>query len=245
MNCLELAQKNLEQKAIRPNTYRGYMSVLRSLDLCDVPSEQLSVAFLTNRMLRTINPNTRRRQAIALRSMFGIPVKCPAVVVKEYDLPDVELIREALEPSRYRLYGLLMLYCGFRLGETLVKQRMPKPNVVYVDRQRLIDGSIGPAKTIGPVVMPTWLAEEYRDTPADQFDRAHITVFKGIKRAGNKKKLDINPQLLRHSFGTMLANKGAHPEVLRKQMRHSSVNTSLKFYVTTRQADIEGVVDLL
>lgn len=88
-------------------------------------------------------------------------------------------------------------------------------------------------------MLPAWLCDEYK-----VFQPAHCanTVYVGIKRAGRRAGLELNPHQLRHAFATNLVRFGASPEVLRRQMRHHDVVVSLRYYVQTTQADIEAVM---
>jgi integrase len=237
--CLETAMVRLRERPIKASTYREYLRTLRVLDLEDVPLNSVSVATLTARLQRVLNPNTRRKHAINLRACLGIPLPCPKPVRKDYDLPSLALIRAALDQSSYRLWGYAMLLAGLRLGEACTNQPI-EGNVITVDRQRLPDGSIGTPKTAGPGTVPPWFADDYR---SHDFTRSANTVYVGISRAGRKAGLTLTPHRLRHAFATTLARSGCSPEVLRRQMRHHDVSISLNFYVQTSRADIEDSVN--
>ncbi|MFC9846640.1 tyrosine-type recombinase/integrase [Streptomyces sp. NPDC060223] len=220
-------------------TYANYLRTLRLLGLEQLAFEDVTVRFLTNRLNTVLHPGTRRKHAINLRSALGVKVPVPKAQRREYDLPDVKEVHEAFADSLYRVQVYAMLYAGARLGEACVKQPI-KGNVITFDRQRLIDMSIAAPKTDGPVVVPDWFAEEY--AAHHDFDRHHTSLYDGIKRRAKRVGLTLNPHQLRHLFGTELVAAGAQPEVLRRQMRHHDVAVSLKFYVHTKQADIEAVM---
>ncbi|MFG2846061.1 tyrosine-type recombinase/integrase [Kitasatospora sp. NPDC048296] len=236
--CLEVATERLAQRAIKETTHREYLGTLRNLELEDVPFEKVTLPFLMSRLNGVLSPGTRRKHAINLRACLGLKVPCPRPQQKQYDLPSVEEIHNAFEGNTYRMWALAMLYAGLRLGESCTTQPS-KGNVITVDRQRLPDGTLAVPKTAGPVIVPDWFAEEYR---AHDFNRSHNTVYVGIRRAGKKAGLSLNPHQLRHAFGTNLVQAGAHPEVLRRQMRHHDVSISLRFYVQTTTQDIEAVM---
>jgi hypothetical protein len=193
---------------------------------------------LTGRLNKVLNPLTRRKHSINLRAALGFPLPCPRPAPRVYQLPDLEALHQALAPSAYVMYGFSMLYAGLRLGESLVKQRL-EGNVLYIDRQRAPDGNVTTSKTEGPVTVSPWFAEAYR---AFEPSKCSNTVYVGIKRAGRKAGLELNPHQLRHAFATNLVRVGASPEVLRRQMRHHDVSVSLRYYVQTTQADIESVM---
>jgi integrase len=106
----------------------------------------------------------------------------------------------------------------------------------------LRNGRTAPAKTTGPVTLPHWLADLYS---SHDFNRAQTTVYTGIARAGRKAKLTINPHMLRHIYASTLVRNGAPPNVLMRQLRHTKVEVSLRYYVQTSQEDIEGFVSTL
>jgi integrase/recombinase XerD len=240
-SCEEFARERLANRAIKDSTYREYMATLRALNLTDVPYEWATLAMLTSRLQRVINPGTRRKHAINLRATLGVKVPCPRAVQKVYILPDNDVLHEALAASAYAMYGFSMLYAGMRLGESCIKQPQNQ-SILNIDRQRRADGTITAAKTIGPVYVPQWFADAYKDFKPHH---ATNTVYIGIRRACKKTGITLNPHMLRHAFATNLVNAGATPEVLRRQMRHHDVAVSLRYYVQTTEADITKVVNAI
>lgn len=236
--CLEVAQQHLSTKPLKDSTVREYLSTLRVLGLSDLPHAELTVGLVNSRLQRVLTPSTRRKHAINLRATLGLDIPCPRAGHKVYALPPVADLRAALEVSPYALWGLSMLFAGLRLGESCVKQPL-EGNVLHVDRQRTPSGEVVTSKTSGPVHIPSWLAERYR---GHDFERGHNTVYVGIRRAGKRAGLTLNPHQLRHAYATHLVTQGANPEVLRRQMRHHHVSVSLAYYVQVSTTDIEGVV---
>src|SRR5690606_5211311 len=208
----------------KESTYREYLSTLRVLGLDRVPFSEVNVRVLHNLLQRVPTDSTRRKHAINLRAALGVPVPCPAPSRRSYeDLPPVDVLRDVFETSRYRMWAFSMLFAGMRLGEACTRQELDG-NVIMIGRQRLPDGSVTTAKTRGRVVVPGWFAEEYRRHDPN---RSHNTVYVGIRRAGKRHGLPwLTPHVLRHVFATSLVEAGAHPEVLRRQMRHHNVSVS-------------------
>jgi len=237
--CLDIARERLSNRAIQSQTMTEYLKTLKALDLEEVPFSEVNLSILSSRLKRVLAPGTRRKHAINLRACLGIPVPCPKAQQKVYDLPSLEEVHAAFEASTYRMWGFAMLYAGLRLGESCTNQPI-KANIITVDRQRLPDGSISGPKTAGPVIVPQWFAEEYA---AHDFTRSHNTVYVGIRRAGKKAGLQLNPHQLRHMFATELVRAGAQPNILQAQMRHHDVSVSLKFYVQHTQTDIEAIMN--
>ncbi len=239
--CLEFALARLASKPLKESTVREYLATLRALGLSDVPYPDVTVAVANARLQRVLTPSTRRKHAINLRATLGLDIRCPRPQQKVYALPSVSVIREALEDSAYAMWGLSMLFAGLRLGEACVKQPL-QGKVLNVDRQRTASGVVQTSKTSGPVVIPDWLAERYA---THDFDRAYNTVSVGIRRAGKRHGLTLNPHQLRHAYATNLVREGANPEVLRRQMRHHHVSVSLTYYVQVTDADIAEVIGRL
>lgn len=238
ITCLDVARERLANRAIKETTLREYLATIRTLGLEEVPFDSVSVAMLTGKLQRVISPNTRRKHAINLRACLGLPLPCPKPARKHHDIPPLGLLTSTLDQSAYRMWGFAMLFAGLRLGEACANQPI-RGNVITVDRQRLPDGTIGTPKTAGPVVAPDWFATEYRN---HDFTRAANTVYVGIRRAGRKAGIALTPHILRHAFATNLVNRGASPEILRRQMRHHDVSVSLGFYVHTTQSDVEAAM---
>lgn len=82
------------------------------------------------------NSNTRRKTAITLRAVLGLPIRIPRPVTRTYDLPDEDTLRLALMTSPHEIRGLLMMYGGSRLGEACaVTNKDVTGNRLNVDNQ--------------------------------------------------------------------------------------------------------------
>ncbi|NIL90695.1 hypothetical protein RhoFasSB10_03024 [Rhodococcus fascians] len=228
---LEVALANLAEKQLKSTTIYQYRSTLRVLDLEDVPFDQCTIAFLHNRLQSVINPSTRNKHAVALRSMLGVQLKVGKGSRRSYRLAELDLMHDAIGASRYKMFGFSMLYAGLRLGEAVVKQHL-EGNVLHVDRQRIPNGTITAAKSVGPVVVPSWFAELYAMWEPQT---TRNNVYLGLQRTGNANSMTLNPHALRHKFATELVNNGCSPEMLRRQLRHHDVTVSLKYYVETEE----------
>jgi hypothetical protein len=106
--CLETAIRRLSSRAIKETTYKEYLATLRALGLEDVPFISVTVANLTTRLQRVLSPNTRRKHAIDLRACLGFPVPCPRPTRKHYDPPSLDVLKETIEASSYRMWGYAM-----------------------------------------------------------------------------------------------------------------------------------------
>jgi integrase/recombinase XerD len=193
---------------------------------------------LTNLLEGVFNVNTRRKCAIAIKSIYGIKVKVPSAVPLELDLPNFEDLNEVIKGTRYEMYALLMLHAGFRIGETLVKQPI-KGNAILINRQKTIDGELTTSKSEGLVIVPEWLLERYEDwEPTLHYN----TVYLGLKRLFVRNGFSLmTPHKLRHAYATYYSMK-IPPEALRKQMRHKRIATAMQYYVHIKQEDLIGVM---
>lgn len=241
--CKDVALENLEQRSIRDSTYRNYLQTLKALDLEDVPFSEASIRFVSRRLQRILTESTRRKHATNIRSMLGIKVPLPRAKSKAYELPDFQEVVEAFRDSRYELQAFSSLFAGMRLGEACVRQKI-KGTTILIDKQRTPDHQILPAKSSGPVIVPSWFAEMYRE--ADDFSKHHATIHTGIKRRSlYMLGTELSPHMLRHLFACHLVDNGATPKQLQMQMRHTKVETSLTFYTHARQRDLSDLMNRL
>lgn len=237
MNCYEYAQSVLISKPIKKSTSQEYLSVCRSLKMDQIEYPP-NASQLTNLLEGVFNVNTRRKCAIAIKSIYGIKVKVPSAVPLELDLPNFEDLNEVIKGTRYEMYALLMLHAGFRIGETLVKQPI-KGNAILINRQKTIDGELTTSKSEGLVIVPEWLLERYEDwEPTLHYN----TVYLGLKRLFVRNGFSLmTPHKLRHAYATYYSMK-IPPEALRKQMRHKRIATAMQYYVHIKQEDLIGVM---
>ena len=52
--------------------------------------------------------------------------------------------------------------------------------------------------------------------------------------------LGVNPHMLRHWYATDMIKRGVNLEVVRRQMRHKNLSTTLKIYTQVRSEEIEA-----
>ena len=57
--------------------------------------------------------------------------------------------------------------------------------------------------------------------------------------------LGVNPHMLRHWYATDMIKRGVNPEVVRRQMRHKNVSTTLKIYTQVRNEEIEASLPVI
>jgi len=238
MNAMEFALTEINNKSIKTSTKREYLSICKNLGLekLEMP---LNLQEITQILAGIYNDNSRRKCAIALRSIYGLKIRISSASPAELDLPPFEQLHEIIQNSRnYAMYGNLMLHCGMRIGETVVKQPV-KGNVIVVNRQKNGYNEITSSKSSGPVVAPGWLLERYADwEPAHHYN----TVYLGITRLFRKYGLpQITCHKLRHAYASHYSQL-LSPEALRKQMRHRNVQTTMSYYVHVSEEMIQSAL---
>jgi integrase len=144
------------------------------------------------------------------------------------------------------------MYAGLRVGEACaVTPEKLEGDYLDVNQAYSQDGlHLGSPKTYGKILLPSWLAEEIRMMSEDQIWHIgkptkdvtnscyKLTRNKEWKlRTGGK---NFNPHMLRHWYATDMIKRGVNPEVVRRQMRHKNVSTTLKIYTQVRQDEIEA-----
>ena len=54
-------------------------------------------------------------------------------------------------------------------------------------------------------------------------------------RTGGK---GVNPHMLRHFYATEMIRRGVNPEIVRRQMRHKNVSTTLRIYTQVKSEEL-------
>ena len=52
--------------------------------------------------------------------------------------------------------------------------------------------------------------------------------------------IGVNPHMLRHFYATEMIRRGVNPEIVRRQMRHKNVSTTLKIYTQVKTEELEA-----
>lgn len=233
------------EKGLRPSTVLGYQRLLNRLDLMDLQVEDVTLEGVQDAIWSIDKPNVRRSAIICLRSVFGFEMRVPRSIPRHYETPSEDTIRLALMTcGKYEIRGLLMLYAGLRLGEACAITRADLDgDRLHVTRQVLelwgpggtTTVTLGPVKTgEGVVAVPTFLADrlrslEHQDKPSN--------VREGVRRAGKRCGIHLNPHGLRHACGTLLLDRGVPLPAVSKHLRHSDVSITASCYYDTSAAD--------
>jgi integrase len=172
---------------------------------------------------------------------------------------DVDLLLGATEDPRYRAAILLAADAGLRVGEI---RALTWSEVNELGREltiaRSIDRSNELTETKGwdcrtvPISDRLWAALAALERGRWAITRrgnsekplGYDTMREAIRRAYEKAKVEIPPKpwhCLRHSFGTQLANAGVPIHVIKELMGHRSIETTLRYMHTDRQAKRDAI----
>ncbi len=159
--------------------------------------------------------------------------KVPDALTKE----EAELVLETARKRSFRDYLMakLMLYCGLRISELLNLNRDDIINVKGKTVLRVL-GKGGKERFI-PV--PSSLAEEILDYTEKLKSRKLFPIsYQGAKFVFNQISratgIKLHPHKLRHTFATILVDKGVDIRVIQEFLGHASPNTTAR-YAKVRQ----------
>jgi len=215
--------------------------------------EALNCASIFDKVDQLRSHNVKKNIYICLRSVFrdlGIFKDLPILqgISKTYDLPSQEELHEIIERSKYRRILFLCMYAGLRVGEACaVIPSQLEGNYLTVDRAFSQDGKhLGSPKTYGKVLIPEWLAEEVRNMREDEIWKIGMPTQLVSWACGNLSKrrgqIRINPHMLRHWYATELIRLNTNPEIVRRQLRHKNIETTMKIYVQINSQELEKAV---
>jgi integrase len=164
----------------------------------------------------------------------------------------MEDLHELIDQSKYRLQLFLCMYAGLRVGEACaVTPSKLEGNYLNVNEAYSQDGlHLGSPKTYGKVLLPDWLADEVRNMKDEEFWQIGMTtklVSGSIYKLSRNRKWKaltgnkpVNPHMLRHFYATEMIKRGVNPEIVRRQMRHKNVSTTLRIYTQVRTEELEA-----
>jgi len=261
MKVSEHVEKLIQSRPYKYTYKQTLVRDVKKLGIWDMNVEDVTSAYIRDTVDALGNHNSRRRLYITARSIFKELDKCQDLPVLEsisriYQFPEQEHLDYLISKSKYRLQLFLCMYGGLRLGEACaVRPEKLEGNYLRVDEAFSQDGlHLGSPKTVGRVLLPEWLAEEVRTMSPNQFWRIGMTTkmvsgsiykisrFKGAQKLTGGKP--INPHMLRHWYATDMIKRGISPEVVRRQMRHKKIETTMRVYVQVNNRDLEESVPL-
>jgi integrase len=229
------------EKGLRQSTVLSYERLIGRLGWLDRDMAEVRQAEALDALWTIDNPNTRRAAVIALRSVFGWPLKIPKGLPRRDDLPDEDTLRLALMTTPHEPRGLLMMYAGLRLGESCAitssdvsgdRLRVDKQVQQLSQKGHPTTLRVGPVKTgEADVVIPHWLTGVVLSIETTAKPDA---VRESLRRAGLKVGIALNPHMLRHWYATTLLERGVPLNVVSEQMRHSDPAVTLRTYSQTK-----------
>jgi integrase len=246
----------------RPYKYATKQTLIRDIQkmgIWEIDVDEVNSSRIRDVVDAVGNHNSRRRLYITARSIFKDINKCQDLPVLEsisriYQFPAQEHLDFLISKSKYRLQLFLCMYGGLRVGEACaVTPAKLEGNYLRVDEAFSQDGlHLGSPKTVGRVLLPDWLADEVRTMTSDQYwkigmstKKVSASIYK-ISRFKNAQQLTggkgINPHMLRHWYATDMIKRGINPEVVRRQMRHKKIETTMRVYAQVNSKDIEESV---
>ncbi|CAN2198898.1 XerC Integrase [Candidatus Nanopelagicaceae bacterium] len=245
----------INSRPLKYGTKQSYIKGIKSLGIWDLDTSELSSALVFEKTDQMRSHNVKKNIYIMLRSIFkdlGLFSDLPILsgISKTYNLPSQQELHDIIERSKYRRILYLCMYAGLRVGEACaVVPSQLEGNYLIVDRAFSQDGKhLGSPKTFGKVLIPAWLADEVRSMQIeDQWKigmSTQLVSWACVSLSKKGSKVHINPHMLRHWFATDMIRRGVNPETVRRQMRHSNINTTMRIYVQINSTDLEESVPL-
>lgn len=249
----EYATNVINNRPLKYGTRQSYFKIIKSLGIWDMEIKDLNCATIFDKVDQLRSHNVKKNIYICLRSVFrdlGIFKDLPILqgISKTYDLPSQEELHAVIERSKYRRVLFLCMYAGLRVGEACaVIPSQLEGNYLTVDRAFSQDGKhLGSPKTYGKVLIPDWLAEEVRNMREDEIWKIGMPTQLVSWACGNLSKrrgqIRINPHMLRHWYATELIRLNTNPEIVRRQLRHKNIETTMKIYVQINSQELERAV---
>ncbi len=256
---------NFKSKELSPRTLKEYRNDLKLLQkqIGDIPVENIKTAHLiVFRSSLNCSPSLINRRLSALNSFFNFlvdmelieknPIK-PSLRIKKVKqrVPEaltedeVEKVLKAAAERSYRDYLMLktVLQCGLRISELL---SLKKESIVDY-RGRKVLRVIGKGGKERFIPLTGEFAEELcRYAETCQTERLFPLTYQGAKYIFNRIKektgINLHPHKLRHTFATILVDRGVDIRVIQAFLGHASPNTSAR-YAKVRDELMFKVVD--
>lgn len=250
----EFFESFIQEHPYRYQTKQNMVRCLKKLELWDLEYESITPNLCWSRIEMIINQNVKRCYSGYMRNIFGYSFNQMPVVMgipKTYDFPETKIMHELIESTKYRRILYLCMYAGLRIGEACaaVPAQVKKEGNHYwinVDRAFSQDGqSLGSPKTLGRVMIPEWLALEVLSMKKEDYWQKGIPtkrVTNACQSLGHTQKASINPHMLRHWFATDMVKRNVPANVIMKQMRHKTINTTMQIYAQVNNNDFVDAI---
>ena len=248
----EILAQYIKTRPLRQSSKESYERTFKVLGLLDFDVSEINIDLLYERINKIPNHNTRRTHTIVLRSVLGQIegiklLRISATQPKYWDLPDETTLRTAVEQSKWWKILYLCMYAGLRVGEACaIRPKDLRGDRLIINRQLSQKGELLPAKTVGQVILPHWLAEFVNNMdetdwwPANKPSK-HLTDH--CIKLSRKTKVKVTPHLLRHWYATEMIRATKNPELVRRQLRHARLDTTLQVYAQVSMDDLDALVN--
>ena len=251
----EYLDQVIKSRPYKYSTKQTLIKDIRRMGIWDMDTSEITSALIRDKVDSESNHNSRRRLYITARSIFkelGVCQDLPKLegISRIYDFPSQEDLHELIDQSKYRLQLFLCMYGGLRVGEACAATpEKLSGDYLEVNEAYSQDGlHLGSPKTYGKVLLPHWLAEEVRNMTLDQHWQLGMTtkmVSNSIYKLSRNRKWStrtggkgVNPHMLRHFYATEMIRRGVNPEIVRRQMRHKNVSTTLRIYTQVKSEEL-------
>ena len=249
----EYASNVINNRPLKYGTRQSYFKIIKSLGIWDLDISELNCARIFDKVDQMRSHNVKKNVYVCLRSIFRdlrIFKDLPILegIPKTYELPTQQELHDLIDRSKYRRILYLCMYAGLRVGEACaVIPSQLDGNYLTVDRAFSQDGKhLGSPKTYGKVLIPEWLAEEIIGMKPEDYWHLGMPTQLVSWACGNlskrRSRIHINPHMLRHWYATELIRLNTNPEVVRRQLRHKNIETTMKIYVQVNSKDLEKAV---
>lgn len=161
------------------------------------------------------------------------------------------------EKQRNRVIGYVLLYTGLRVSE-LVNLKLR--DIDYLTNVLRIRGKGGKLREVpirpdvleviqqyisGERCRTKFIASDYLLVSQRAIKLHRDTIRKWLEIVGEKLKISIHPHMIRHTFCTRLLKNGVDISIVAKLAGHSSVNTTIKYYINVSKKEKQNAVELL
>ncbi len=240
-----------KEKEFAPRTLKEYRSDL-NLFLKQVGNKEVesirTADIMIFRTSLTCSPSLINRRMSALNSFFNFlvdmeilrsnPVK-PSLRIKKLSqrVPEaltseeVGRILQAARERSFRDYLMVktILFCGLRISELL---SLTRENIVEVKNRKALR-VIGKGNKERFIPLPEELAAELIEYSKSVEGKLFPLSYSGAKYIFDsiKKKtgIPVHPHKLRHTFATILVDKGVDIRIIQAFLGHASPNTSARY----------------
>jgi integrase/recombinase XerD len=217
-----VGNKDIEE--IKPSDVAFFRTSLKcGTSLLNRRMSVLSTFFSFLQDIEVISSNPVKKSFRIRRSVQKVP---PALKREEL----VKVLKEAEKRGiRDSLIVKLMTFCGLRVSELL---KLKKEDIVDFQGKKLlrVQGKGGKERF---VPLPEWLYEEL-ERYAEMFsERLFPLTYHGIRYVvhsiGKSVGVHLHPHKLRHTYATMLVERGIDIRVIQELLGHSSPSVSARY----------------